>query len=45
MTKHTPIDKFLLINQTIEINSLYKFTDLKEKSIKEIINTMVQRKA
>lgn len=35
---NTPIDKFLLINQAINSNPSYKFADLKEKSVKEIID-------
>lgn len=40
---NTPIDKFLLINEVIKGNSSYKFADLKEKSIKEIINIIDEK--
>lgn len=40
---NTPIDKFLLINEVIKGNSSYKFVDLKEKSIKEIINIIDEK--
>lgn len=42
---NTAIDKFLLINEVIKGNSSYKFADLKEKSIKEIINIIDEKES